>query len=35
MQHQYVPVNWFPRSDEAFEIAKRDNRPIFLSIEYS
>nr|WP_263364701.1 thioredoxin domain-containing protein [Paenibacillus peoriae] len=28
-------MNWFPRSDEAFEIAKRDNRPIFLSIEYS
>lgn len=35
LQHAYNPVNWFPWSDEAFEIAKRDNKPIFLSIGYS
>ncbi|MCE5170731.1 hypothetical protein LQV63_15595 [Paenibacillus profundus] len=27
-------MNWFPWS-EAFEISKRDNKRIFLSIEYS
>ncbi|XOK64127.1 thioredoxin domain-containing protein [Paenibacillus elgii] len=35
LQHAYNPVDWFPWSDEAFEIAKRDNKPIFLSIGYS
>jgi uncharacterized protein YyaL (SSP411 family) len=35
LQHQYNPVNWFPWSDEAFETANRDNKPIFLSIGYS
>nr|WP_244169856.1 MULTISPECIES: DUF255 domain-containing protein [Paenibacillus] len=28
-------VNWFPWSEEAFEVAKRDNKPVFLSIGYS
>ncbi|WP_337951009.1 DUF255 domain-containing protein [Paenibacillus sp. HWE-109] len=35
LQHQYNLVDWFPWSDEAFEIAKRDNKPVFLSIGYS
>lgn len=35
LQHQYNPVNWFPWSEEAFEIAKREDKPIFLSIGYS
>ncbi|MFE5317294.1 thioredoxin domain-containing protein [Paenibacillus sp. NPDC056579] len=35
LQHAYNPVDWFPWSEEAFDIAKRDNKPIFLSIGYS
>ncbi|OPH47169.1 hypothetical protein BC351_11740 [Paenibacillus ferrarius] len=35
LQHQYNPVDWFPWSEEAFEIAKLENKPIFLSIGYS
>ncbi|XEC92620.1 thioredoxin domain-containing protein [Paenibacillus tarimensis] len=35
LQHAYNPVDWFPWSDEAFEIAKRENKPVFLSIGYS
>ncbi|MEC0242826.1 DUF255 domain-containing protein [Paenibacillus dokdonensis] len=31
-QHAHYPVNWFPWSEEAFEVAKRDNKPVFLSI---
>jgi len=35
LQHAYNPVNWFPWGDEAFEIAKSEDKPIFLSIGYS
>jgi uncharacterized protein len=35
LQHAYNPVNWFPWGDEAFEKAKQENKPIFLSIGYS
>jgi len=35
LQHVYNPVNWFPWSDEAFEKAKQEDKPIFLSIGYS
>ncbi len=35
LQHAYNPVDWFPWGDEAFEKAKKENRPIFLSIGYS
>ena len=35
LQHAYNPVNWYPWGDEAFEKAKKDNKPIFLSIGYS
>ncbi|WP_164667979.1 thioredoxin domain-containing protein [Virgibacillus doumboii] len=34
-QHAYNPVNWYPWGDEAFEKAKAENKPIFLSIGYS
>ncbi|MBW2063472.1 MAG: thioredoxin domain-containing protein [Deltaproteobacteria bacterium] len=35
LQHAYNPVDWFPWGDEAFEKAKREGKPIFLSIGYS
>lgn len=35
LQHAYNPVNWYPWSDEAFEKARIENKPIFLSIGYS
>jgi uncharacterized protein YyaL (SSP411 family) len=35
LQHAYNPVNWFPWSDEAFEKARLEDKPIFLSIGYS
>lgn len=35
LQHAYNPVNWYPWSDEAFEKATQEDKPIFLSIGYS
>jgi hypothetical protein len=35
LQHSYNPVDWYPWGDEAFEKAKKENKPIFLSIGYS
>jgi uncharacterized protein YyaL (SSP411 family) len=35
LQHKSNPVDWYPWCDEAFEVAKRDNKPIFLSIGYA
>ncbi|OUW78315.1 MAG: thioredoxin domain-containing protein [bacterium TMED217] len=35
LQHKNNPVDWFPWSVEAFEKAKEENKPIFLSIGYS
>jgi len=35
LQHQHNPVDWYAWGDEAFAKARRDNRPIFLSIGYS
>lgn len=35
LQHAYNPVNWYPWSEEAFEKAKAEDKPIFLSIGYS
>lgn len=35
LQHAYNPVNWFPWSKEAFSIAKKENKPVFVSIGYS
>lgn len=34
-QHAHNPVNWYPWGEEAFAKAKRENKPIFLSIGYS
>mgnify|MGYP001822617642 CR=1 FL=1 len=35
LQHAHNPVSWYPWSEEAFERAKRENKPIFLSVGYS
>jgi len=35
LQHADNPVDWYPWGDEAFEKARREVRPIFLSIGYS
>ncbi|MBV9499633.1 MAG: thioredoxin domain-containing protein [Acidobacteriaceae bacterium] len=34
-QHAYNPVNWLPWGERAFEKARREDKPIFLSIGYS
>ena len=34
-QHANNPVDWYPWGKEAFEKAKKENKPIFLSIGYS
>ncbi len=34
-QHAYNPVDWYPWSSEAFERAKAESKPIFLSIGYA
>ncbi len=35
LQHKDNPVDWYPWCAEAFERAKREDKPIFLSIGYS
>ena len=34
-QHAYNPVEWYPWGPEALETARRENRPILLSIGYA
>ncbi len=34
-QHAQNPVDWYPWGEEAFEKARREDKPIFLSIGYS
>ena len=34
-QHQHNPVNWYPWGPEALALAKKLDKPIFLSIGYS
>ncbi len=34
-QHKYNPVDWYPWGAEALERAKKEDKPIFLSIGYS
>ena len=34
-QHAHNPVDWYPWGDEAFEKARREDKPVFLSIGYS
>lgn len=35
LQHAHNPVNWYPWKSEALELAKKENKLIFLSIGYS
>jgi len=35
LQHAYNPVDWYSWGPEAFEKARREDKPIFLSIGYS
>jgi len=35
LQHAQNPVDWFPWGDEAFQKARDENKPIFLSVGYS
>src|SRR5262245_54537925 len=34
-QHAHNPIDWYPWGDEAFAKARREDKPIFLSIGYS
>ena len=34
-QHANNPVDWYPWGDEALERAKREDKPILLSVGYS
>ena len=34
-QHAHNPIQWYAWGEEAFTKAKRENKPIFLSIGYS
>ncbi|MDZ7309179.1 MAG: thioredoxin domain-containing protein, partial [candidate division KSB1 bacterium] len=35
LQHAFNPVDWYPWGEEAFAKARRENKPIFLSIGYA
>ena len=35
LQHAHNPVDWYPWCEEAFERAKIEDKPVFLSIGYS
>ncbi len=35
LQHMENPVDWYPWGPEAFQLAKKEDKPIFLSIGYS
>lgn len=35
LQHAYNPVDWYPWCKEAFQKARKEDKPIFLSIGYS
>ncbi|OGC78653.1 MAG: thioredoxin [candidate division Zixibacteria bacterium RBG_16_50_21] len=35
LQHADNPVDWYPWGEEAFQKAKKENKPIFLSVGYS
>ncbi len=35
LQHAHNPVQWYPWCSDAFEKARNENKPIFLSIGYS
>ena len=35
LQHQNNPVDWYPWGEEAFEKARAEDKPVFLSVGYS
>ena len=35
LQHSHNPVDWYPWGEEAFAKARREDKPIFLSVGYS
>lgn len=35
LQHAHNPVDWYPWGEEAFDLAKKMDKPIFLSIGYA
>jgi hypothetical protein len=35
LQHAHNPVNWYPWGEEALALARREDKPIFLSIGYA
>lgn len=35
LQHAHNPVDWYPWGDEAFDKAKKENKPILVSIGYA
>ncbi|KAM9425534.1 spermatogenesis-associated protein 20 isoform 2-T2 [Pholidichthys leucotaenia] len=35
LQHAHNPVDWYPWGQDAFDKAKREDKPIFLSVGYS
>jgi len=35
LQHAYNPVDWYPWCAEAFDKARAENKPVFLSVGYS
>ena len=35
LQHAGNPVDWYPWGEEAFETARREDKPVFLSVGYS
>ena len=35
LQHAYNPVDWHPWGEEAFEKARQEDKPVFVSIGYS
>lgn len=35
LQHSDNPVDWYPWSEEAFEKARKEDKPIFLSVGYA
>src|SRR5918993_3393178 len=34
LQHAYNPVNWLPWNESSINLAKKENKPIFLSVGY-
>ncbi|WMT30883.1 DUF255 domain-containing protein [Bacillus aerius] len=35
LQHAHTPVHWYPWGQAAFDKAKRENKPVLVSIGYA